>query len=114
MADGDNYAAFADINAAVGFTIDAASKPNTTDLARILTLIDSKINGVFKVTTNITDTGGYLAAKEVEMAFKWVNNVMAATNPKDYGPMDLSFTADEQKEMRSTMSRWHAESFEVE
>lgn len=113
MADGDNYADFADIEAILGFTLTATSKPNTTHLAILLTIIDKQINGVLRIVTNNADTSGYLRAKECEHAFKWINNVMAVTDPKAYGPMDVNFTETEKSEMRAQMSAWTAHSFSV-
>lgn len=109
------YATEANIEAVIGYSIDATgtSRPTTEQLAEMLTQADSIINAEARRTTNATDTSGRLKVIAVSLVWKMIVKMFALTNPSGYAFMEIELTDDEKRIIHMELGVWDALTWEV-
>lgn len=107
------YCEEADVEAALGFSITSNSLPTSTQIEKFIERADSVINGFLHISTNITDSIGYIKTIAVNLVWKMVNNQLAMIRPKEYAPMPIALTDEEKTMIKFAYQRWSAHSFEV-
>lgn len=107
------YCTEADIEAMIGFAIDATSRPTTTQLAVMLTNADSIINAFIRESSNITDTYGILQTIACHLVIKMVNNLFAFAEPENYPLLEIGLTEQDEKLVLKAHSKWQVKSWEM-
>lgn len=101
-----NYTDATTVNALIGFTITDKTRPNSTALAIMLNNADKIINGIMRKTSNIIDTYGTLSPIAASLVAKMVNNVLAFSEPEDYGFIEVALTPEDIVLIRMVYSVW--------
>ena len=109
------YASEANIEAILGYVIDASgnSRPTTAQLAEMLAQADSVINAEARRTTNATDTSGRLKVIAVSLVLKMVINMFAMTNPDAYGFTEVELTDDQKRVIHMEHGVWDSLTWDV-
>lgn len=108
-----NYTTITAVQARLGWTITATSRPNTTAVTILLGEADKKINGEMKVTTNITDTYGALSPVAAALVVKMVNNILAIAEPDNYALVDEELTESDLRTIHYTYSVWSSKHWKM-
>ena len=74
---------------------------------------DKLINGVMKQTSNITDDYGTLSPIAASLCAKYVNNVLAFSEPEDYAFIEVALTPEDITLIRMAYSVWAAKSWDI-
>jgi len=109
----ENYCAKTDIEAYLGFSIDANSRPTTTELTVFIDNADGIINGVCKKSTNMIDTYKLLKPIACKLVLKMVNNVFAFAYPDQYDMVDVDLSPEEERKIKIAHSIWIAGKLEM-
>lgn len=107
------YCDESDVEAVLGISITSESLPTSTQISNFIERADSIINGYLHISTNITDSIGYLKTVAVNLVYKLVNNQYAMVDPKKFGPMPIALTDEEKTMIKFAYQKWTAHSFEV-
>ena len=105
MAD---YASAAQVGARLGWSITSSSRPNLTQMASVLADCTSIINGFMQVTSNVTDSAGFLRVVAINLACKMVNNIFAMAEPEKFAYMEVALTPDDERLIRKALRKWAA------
>ena len=108
-----NYTDAGTVNALIGFTITGTSRPNSAALLIFMDNADKLINGVMKQTSNITDNYGTLSPIAASLCAKYVNNVLAFSEPEDYAWIEVALTPEDITLIRMAYSVWAAISWDI-
>lgn len=107
------YCTEADVEAMEGYSIDTNSFPTSTDVASMITWADSIINAALRVTSNVTDTNGFLKFVAVNLVHKMFNNMLSTHYPEQYGYMDVSLSEWEIVNIRAIYAGINGLTFSV-
>lgn len=109
------YAEETDIEALFGWNIDdiGISRPTTTQLAKMLSVADSIINAEARVTSNLADSSGNLKAIACSLVQKMIINLMAFSDPKQYGFIEPELTDNQKRIIHIEHGVWQAYTFDV-
>ncbi len=109
------YATEANIEAILGYSIDATgtSRPTTAQLTQMLADADAIINAEARTTSNLTDTSGRLRAIEVSIVLKMINNMFALTDPSAYAFVEVELTDDQKRVIHMEHGVWDSITWEV-
>ena len=109
------YATEANIEAIIGYAIDATgtSRPTTAQLAEMLSQADAIINAEARATTNATDTSTRLKVIAISLTIKMINNMFAMTDPGSYSMVEVELTDDQKRVIHMEHGVWDALSWEV-
>ncbi len=108
-----NYTDTADIEATVGITFGANSRPTLTQLPKLQTKADGIINKSMKEDSNITDTYGFLRAIECDLVYKMINNILALAEPERYDYMDIVLSEQDAIDIRTTYNKWASLTWDI-
>lgn len=107
------YCTEADIEALIGYSITANTRPTTTALAVMLENADSLINAFMIESSNITDTYGILQTVACHLVLKMINNMFAFAEPENYGLVEVTLTEEDKMLIRKAHRKWASHSWEM-
>ena len=109
------YATEADMEALLGFAIDATgnTRPTTAQLAVMLSQADYIINAEARVTTNLTDTSGNLKRIACALVYKMIINMYALSDPDQYGMSEIELTDDQKRIIHIEHGVWDSLTWDV-
>jgi len=108
-----HYTTVEAVQARLGWTITATSRPTTTSVEVLLGEADKKINGEMKRTTNITDTYGALSPIAAALMVKMINNILAIAEPDNYALVDEELTEADIRTIHYTYSVWSSKHWKM-
>ncbi|MCP4651709.1 MAG: hypothetical protein GY853_16730 [PVC group bacterium] len=108
-----NYADRSDAEATVGMQFSDNTRPTIDHADNLLDLCTGIINGIMKVTANIVDSYGYLKAVELRLFWKYINNILALSEPNLYEYMKPDLEEDDLKLIRMTYDKWTSLSWDI-
>jgi len=108
-----HYTTIEAVQARLGWTISATSRPTTTSVEVLLGEADKKINGEMKRTNNITDTYGALSPVAAALVVKMINNILALAEPDNYALVDEELTESDIRTIHYTYSVWQSKHWKM-
>lgn len=109
------YATEANIEAILGYSIDATgnTRPTTAQLSQMLSDADAIINAEAGRDSNATDSSGRLRVIAVALVLKMIINMFALTEPEVYGFTEIELTDDQKRIIHMELGRWDSITWDV-